>query len=156
MIWVDFTIMGIILVSSVVSLFRGFVREAFSLIAWMVALWVGWTFRLPMAGLLEGMVSVPSIRLLLAFCLLVVMTLLVGALVNYMVVKLVQKTGLSGMDRVLGLVFGLARGVVMVSVLVVIGKNTVVVNDPWWQQSQLIPHLNTIADRLIVIYEQYE
>jgi len=155
MIWVDFTLLGIILVSSVISLFRGFVREAFSLMAWMVAMWVGWTFRLPMAELLVNVVSVPSIRLLLAFCILVVMTLLVGALVNSMVVKLVQKTGLSGMDRLLGLGFGLARGVVMVSALVIMGKNTVAVQDPWWQQSQLIPHFEAVAGELTMWYQRW-
>jgi len=154
MIWVDFTILGIILLSSMVSLFRGFVREAFSLLAWMIALWVGWTFRLPMAELLVNVVSVPSLRTLLAFAILVVTTLLLGALINSMLVKLLQKTGLSGMDRLLGLGFGLARGVIIVSVLVIILKNTVAVNDPWWQQSQLIPHVTLIAEKLTALYQR--
>ncbi len=143
--WADLAILGIILVSALISLVRGFVREAFSLAVWVLAFWVSWTFFRPAASALEPWIATPSVRLGLAFAGLMVATLLVGGLVNYLVIRLVQKTGLSGSDRFIGMVFGAARGVLLVAVLVLLAGLTPLPADPWWQESRLIPYFEELA-----------
>lgn len=143
--WVDFVILAVILVSTLISLVRGFVREAMSLVVWVAAFWVSITYADRLEPLFVEHISTPSLRLALAFFLLFLATLIVGGLVNYLIGKLVDKTGLSGTDRVLGMVFGAARGVAVVALLVLLGGLTALPQDPWWKESSLMPHFQMLA-----------
>ncbi len=144
MIWVDYVILGIICLSSLVSLLRGFMREAFSLAAWILAFWISWTFFRDLAVHLVWF-TIPSVRLGAAFAILFLVTLILGAMVNYLVGQLVEKTGLSGTDRMVGIFFGAARGALLVSVMVLLAGLTPVPNDPWWQESLLIKYFQDLA-----------
>ncbi len=144
MIWVDYVILGIIGLSSLVSLLRGFMREAFSLAAWILAFWISWTFFRDLAVHLVWF-NIPSVRLGAAFAILFLVTLILGAMVNYLVGQLVEKTGLTGTDRMVGIFFGAARGALLVSVMVLLAGLTPVPNDPWWQESLLIKYFQDLA-----------
>jgi membrane protein required for colicin V production len=145
MIWVDYAILAIIALSALISVVRGFVREVLSLVAWIVAFWVSLTFMHDVAMLLVDRISVPSVRLVLAFLALFITTLLVAGVVNFLIVKLVVSTGLSGTDRTLGILFGIARGGAIVMVLVLLAGLTRLPRDPWWQESLFLKHFETIA-----------
>lgn len=145
MIWVDYVMLGIVLLSAVVSVLRGFVREALSLAGWVIAIWVGLSFADDLAPYLAQYISVPSVRMMAAFALLFVAALLVTALVNYLAVQLVEKTGITGTDRMLGVIFGIARGVAIVAILVLLAGATALPKDPWWSQSMLMHHFQDIA-----------
>jgi len=119
---------------------RGFVKEAMSLVIWIAAFAVAMNFKEPAADLLVNFIALASIRQLVAWGSLFVGTLLLGAVVNFLLGKLVSSTGLSGTDRTLGLVFGVFRGLLIVLALVIILPQAVPVNqDPWWLASSLIP-----------------
>lgn len=148
---VDYAIIGIIALSALISLWRGFVREAFSLAIWVFALWVASSFFRDAALRLAPWVDTPSVRLGLAFVLLMMVTLVVGGLVNYLLIRLVDKTGLSGTDRLFGMVFGVARGVVLVAALVLLAGLTPFPEDPWWQASSLLPYLQELALWLLAL-----
>ncbi len=145
LIWVDLVILGIILVSTIISLIRGFIREAFSLAVWILAFWVSWTFFRDLSVRLEPWIQTPSVRLGVAFAGLMVLSLVIGGLINYLVIRLIQSTGLSGSDRFIGMIFGAARGVLVVAVLVLLAGLTPVPADPWWQESKLIPYFEELA-----------
>lgn len=144
MIWIDYVILGVIGLSTIISLVRGFVREALSLVVWVFAFWVAWTFFRELAVHL-GVFSVPSVRLGVAFAILFIATLIVGALVNYLIGQLVDKTGLSGTDRLIGMLFGAARGALLIAVLVLLAGLTPFPEDPWWQESRLLGHFQELA-----------
>jgi len=145
--WADYLIVGIVGVSAVIALWRGFMREAISLASWVVAVWVALAYAGRLQTYLEPYIEVPSIRLGIAFALLLVVTLILGALLGVLMQKLVHSTGISGTDRVLGLVFGLGRGVLVVALIVLLAGLTPIPQDPWWQQSILIPHFEIVATR---------
>ncbi len=145
MIWVDYAILAIIGISALISIFRGLIREVLSLFAWGAAFVVARTFMAAVAEWFAGVVSVPSARLVLAFASLFVGTLLAAALVNLLVGKLIASTGLSGTDRMLGVLFGIGRGVVIVAALVLAAGLTPVPRDPWWQASLLLPRFEAMA-----------
>ena len=115
MVWLDFLILGIIALSSLISLARGFVREAFSLAIWVLAFWVSWSFFRHLEVPMRAWIGSPTARLGIAFALLMIVTLVVGGLVNYLIIQLVERTGMSGTDRLIGMVFGAARGVLLVA-----------------------------------------
>ncbi|QLF91881.1 CvpA family protein [Pseudomonas sp. ABC1] len=144
--WVDWAIIAIIVVSSLISLSRGFVKEALSLLTWIVAGVVAWMFGGALSHHLAPFVSTPSAQVIGACIILFVLTLLLGALVNFLVGELIRVTGMSGTDRFLGMVFGAARGGLLIVVLVGLLSLAPVQEDLWWRESTLIPHFLLIAD----------
>ncbi len=144
--WVDWAIIAIIAISSLISLSRGFVKEALSLLTWIIAGVVAWMFGGALSQHLSEFIATPSARVIAACALLFVATLLVGALINYLIAQLIRVTGLSGTDRFLGMVFGAARGALLVVLLVGLLSLAPVQQDPWWQQSALLPHFLMVAD----------
>ncbi|MCI0400116.1 MAG: CvpA family protein [Gammaproteobacteria bacterium] len=141
----DIAILGIIAVSALISLLRGFLREFLSLIGWVLAFWVGIQFAPDIAARLADHVSAPSLRFVLAFVGLFVATLVLASLVAYVVVKLGGKTEFAGVDRMLALVFGIARGAAIVGLLVLLAGLTPLPRDPWWSQSIFIGYFQEIA-----------
>jgi len=146
--WVDYTIIGILVVSTLLSLIRGFVREALSLVIWVLGFWVALTYSHALSEQLVEYIATPSIRLGVSFASLFIIVLFIGGFINFFLGQLVQKTGLSGTDRLLGIVFGIARGVLFVALLMLVGSFTKLPADPWWQQSQLMPYFQGITNWL--------
>ncbi|MFN3579000.1 MAG: CvpA family protein [Pseudomonas sp.] len=144
--WIDWAIIAIIAVSTLISLTRGFVKEALSLLTWIVAGLVAWLFGGALAEYLVPYIDTPSLRVIVACTLLFILTLILGGLINYLIGQLVLVTGLSGTDRFLGMVFGAARGALLIIVAVGLLSLAPVEEDGWWRQSELIPHFLLMAD----------
>ncbi len=138
--WADWTILSIIGISSLFSLKRGFVREALSLVTWVSAFVIARLFYQSLSVLLEPFIQTPSVRLAAAFAILFIAALVVGVLVNKLIGALVEATGLSATDRILGIGFGAARGGLIIVVIVALIGMTPAIHDRWFQESQLIPH----------------
>jgi membrane protein required for colicin V production len=145
MVWVDFFIVALVIISALISLMRGFVKEALSLATWIMAFWVSLTFVDALDALLANRIETPSVRMLVAFFSLFIVTLIIGAMINHFVGLAVKKTGLGGTDRMIGVLFGVARGVLVVAALVLLGILTEVNQDPWWENSTFIPVLEPVA-----------
>ncbi|MEN9728473.1 MAG: hypothetical protein RL434_2839 [Pseudomonadota bacterium] len=143
--WADLFILAVVGISALLSLFRGLVREVLSLLGWACAGWGAFVFASPLAARMAGVVEVPSARLALAFILLLVGILLAFALLNFLIGRLVAHTGLTATDRMLGVIFGVARGVAIATALVMIAGLTPLPRDPWWREPVLLPHVETLA-----------
>ena len=114
--WMDYAILLIIGLSIMIGLVRGFIREALSLATWVLAVWVGITFCTEASQYLKPYISHHLIRMGATFFILFAGVLITGSLISFLLTQLAHKTGLSGTDRVLGIVFGLTRGVLVVAV----------------------------------------
>lgn len=145
LIWVDYAIFAVIVLSALLSLFRGFLREALSVLGWVVAIWLAFTYSDRIEVFLENQISVPSLRQAAAFAIIFVVVLLLTAIVNFVIGRLIESTGLSGTDRMLGMVFGAARGAIIIGVLVLLAGLTALPRDPWWRQSVFVPHFERAA-----------
>lgn len=142
--WADWTLIIIILLSSLMSLKRGFIKEALSLATWVVAFIVARTFHTHFQTLLVDSISEPVLRVIAAFSILFIGTLLVGSGINFLVGALIRLTGLTPVDRILGVFFGMARGLILAVVVVAILRLTPMSTSEWWLSSVMIENLSIL------------
>jgi membrane protein required for colicin V production len=145
--WPDLVIIAIILISAIVSLFRGFIREALSLAVWILAFVFAFILSDDLAVYIPAAIETASLRQALAFGGIFLLVLIVGSLVNFLVAKLVDQTGLGATDRIIGMVFGLLRGALVVLLVVLLAALTPIPQDEWWQSSRLIGYFEQLAEQ---------
>lgn len=145
MVFADFLVFLIIVLSVIISLMRGFVKEAFSLAGWLVSLWIAMSFSSGMAELFGDAISDLTLRLLAAFVLLFVMSLVIFAIINYFAVQMVQRTGMTEIDRTVGAVFGFLRGILLVTVIVMLLGLTTMPKESWWDDSFFLFRFEAVA-----------
>ena len=144
--WLDYAIIAVIALSTVISLMRGFVKEAISLAVWFAALFIASQFYADLAVYFTK-INDDLIRNGAAIAVLFVVTLILGALVNHVIGQLVQATGLSGTDRALGAVFGGLRGILIASALLFfLDTFTPSASSTWWEESVLVPEFAVIIE----------
>ncbi len=148
MIWIDYLILVVIGLSALISVVRGFFKEAISLTGWIIAIWLGLAFSGSLAEWLSDLVSAPSVRIVMAFSMVLVVVLMLTALAIHLVTLMVKKSGLTGTDRMLGVIFGVGRGAIIVGILVLLAGLTPLPKDPWWRESTLLPHFELLAVKI--------
>lgn len=136
----DLALIGLLTISALVGLVRGLIREALSLAVWISAAWVAASHGGEVAPLFARTFDDPMIRLWVARALVFVAVLFAGSFLVWVVGYLVRDSIITGTDRMLGLMFGLARGVVVVALLVLALELFGLAAEPWWQQSKLVPY----------------
>ena len=142
---VDFGIITIIAVLLVLGLIWGFVKIAIALGTWIAASTISFGFAPNLASSLLMAIESPPMRLAAAMGILFILTLMVGALVSFLVRQFVSKTGLSGLDRILGMVIGLSLGLLVVIGMVFVAGLTNAPSYDWWQSSLLIERFESLA-----------
>ena len=146
MIWVDFLILGIVLVSTFISLIRGFVKEALSFGGWVAAVVVALMFTARFSELFKGVSDEPLLRYAVSFVTLLVLTLIATMIINVFASQLIKRTGLTSLDRFFGVLFGFFRGILLVLVLVVLGVIAQQQSKPWWKDSLFITNFEPTAN----------
>ena len=145
----DLIILLILLVSAAISFVRGFFREVLSLGAWIVSVAISVKFTPNLASLLESSITVAPLRSGIAFVLLFVLSLFVLSMVNHLVSGFIRRTGFTGTDRSIGVVFGLVRGGVIIIVLVLVAQiSTSLPREDWWKDSLLLAHFEEVGSWL--------
>lgn len=137
---IDVAIVILILLSAVIGLVRGLVREVLSLVVWAAALVLALLFSPQVAELLVGLIATPSLRYVTAFASVFIATLIIGGIVESLMARLIDGTGMTGTDRLLGFVFGGARGV-LVCIVALIAMRPFGEYQTWWENSLIVPEL---------------
>ena len=139
----DYAVIGIVALSLALGLWRGVVGEVIAIIAWIAAVMGALEFGTATGQAVFAGIADPAIRALAGCTLIFVGILVAMALVRLAVRQMVKALGLSLSDRLLGMIFGLARGVLVVLVLVAAGGMTSAPHQTWWQEAALAPPLET-------------
>lgn len=143
--WFDWAIAGVMILSMLVSIVRGFLREVVSLTAWLVAVWVSFNYSHTLSGLLTGYVESEFMRMVISVGLLFFAALIGGVFINVVVGGFMQRSRLSLADRMLGVVFGATRGLLIVTLVVMVAGMTDLPQSDWWLSSQLTPYFEHSA-----------
>jgi membrane protein required for colicin V production len=147
MVIVDYILLGALAVSIGIGFFRGFFKEAMSLITWVLAIWIAWRFSGILDPVLESVTS-PALKLWAGRVIMFVAVMLAGALISKLIVTLIHSSGLTHTDRVLGMVFGAGRGVIVVGLLVILFQTLELDREPWWEESLIVPRTAALTDTL--------
>lgn len=140
----DYAVIAIVTLSVALGVWRGVIGEVIALTAWVLAFfaaraWGGYVAQAVFAGVIAD----PVVRIVAAWVAVFVAVLLCMALLRLAVRGLLKALGLSPTDRLLGVVFGAARGALIVLVLVALGGMTSVVKEPWWRGAYFAAPLET-------------
>lgn len=148
---VDIIILVAALASMVFGWFRGLVREAISIASLLVAIWAAMRLGPAAGGWLGGTIDSTELQLWAGRFLIFVIVLAAGAVAGWGISKIVHLSGLSGFDRGLGGLFGLARAVLFVGIFVLTGRYAGFDAELWWLESRIIPYGEYVADWIIVM-----
>lgn len=143
----DLAIILILLGSMLIGLLRGLVVELMSILIWCTALFMAWRFGPRLADLFADQVELSSLRIFFGYGLVFVATLLIGGLLLFATRRLIRGTGLSATDRWFGLFFGLARGLLLVLLLMIMVGLTPLPQQRWWRNSAALAALQPLAGK---------
>lgn len=138
--WIDYAIIVVLLVSMSIGLIRGFVKELLSLVIWIIAFIVAMRYSIKLTGLFVSSIHNTTLRQGICFLILFIGVLLLGMLFNCLLNKLVSHLSFNGMNRLFGLIFGLLRGIALVTGLIILVQLTSLSKTPSWQRSTLLPY----------------
>jgi membrane protein required for colicin V production len=142
----DWIIIAIVVISCLIGVWRGFMREAISLATWIVGLWLAWTFSSSVEPMLGGLLSGPQVKVWVARLIILVLVVLAGNLVGFIVTRAVRYSPFGVADRLLGVLFGLLRGALLIGIGVILCELLELDAEPWWKDSALLPYTDFLGD----------
>jgi len=144
----DWVIAAIFLISIVVGIMRGFIKEVLSLTSWILAFWLGNRYCQEAGEFLSEFINIPAetFRVAAGFTVVFVGTLFLFAIISYVIAKVFVHGAIKGTDRVLGIVSGAVRAGAIVIAIMLVTRGIGLANSQWWAQSQLLPHFLPIAN----------
>jgi membrane protein required for colicin V production len=150
MTWFDYAVLAIIGLSVLLSIIHGFVREVLALASWIVAFLVAQTYVTAVEPLLPAAIPGLSLRMLAAFIIIFLVVLLAMTLLTIAVSSLVKRAGLGMVDRTLGAAFGMARGLAIVILTVLLAGLTTLPKQPAWRHAMFSAPLEALANAIKV------
>lgn len=141
----DYAVLLIVGFSVLLSVMRGMVREILALLSWVAAFWIANTFSGQLVPMLPATIPNESLRFLAAFVILFLVTLLVMSLVTIALSEVIKNLGLKPADRMMGALFGLARGMLIVLVIVLAAGLTTLPHQPFWRNAMFSAPLEAVA-----------
>ena len=141
-IWVDFVVITVLVLSFGLGVFRGIVRELLSLSSWIISIWLAYLYGDNLAVMIVPWVESERLSGLIGYVVVFVAVLVLLSLVGALLFKLFRVAGLTGTDRFLGGLFGCLRGVVVVTVLLFVAEWTPATGQVWFRESQIVPYFD--------------
>jgi membrane protein required for colicin V production len=145
---VDVLILVVLVGSTVIGALRGFVREAVSVVFWILAIWGAWQFGPVIEPHLGGLLADPSIAPWVGRLVILVLILVIGWVAGMLLSYFTRSMGLGPLDRVIGVLFGIVRGMVLVGLMIIGGELLHMNQEEWWNRSKLVPYGETVGDWL--------
>lgn len=145
MVTLDYIILAIVLISAVAGLIQGFLRETCALITWVLGVWLAWKLGPSLEPYLGGALRKAPYGLWAGRAIVFIAVLVIGSIIGAIVNYYVRLSIFSGLDRLLGFVLGLLRGVVIVGIAIILAQTVRLDGESWWKKSKLVSQLEPVA-----------
>ena len=139
----DWALLGVLLLSTGYGLVRGGVNEVFATLTWVGAILISFFYYSEVSSYL-GFIANPLVASIVAGAILFCGVVVVGGFASLGASKFLYHTGLSGTDHLLGLIFGLIRGLLLVELIYLGMRYLPLINEPWWANSFIVRHLDVV------------
>jgi membrane protein required for colicin V production len=144
----DFAIIAVLLMSVLIGIVRGFIRESLSIVSWIAAIWLGLAFCEPAGNLFSSWLENDALQLGAGFSVIFVVSLLIFSGLSHVIYKMVAVKAIKGTDRALGALFGVARAALLIGAFLLVARGLDVHVEPWWQGSFLVGYFEPVAEVL--------
>jgi len=144
----DYAVAVIFFISLLIGVIRGFIREIMSLLSWGLAIWTGFHFSQQFAHYFTSVITSPQLQQMAAGAVIFILVLVVMSFLSYLLNKLFSAGKISGPDRTLGALFGIARAGVIIAAAGFLVQSMGFTTEPWWQLSRSAPYITQAADAL--------
>src|SRR5262245_7107467 len=152
----DWIILSIVAISCLIGAWRGFLREAISLGAWVLGVWLAWTFASLLAPHLGGLLAHDQVRIWVARLIILIGVVLLGVVVGFFVTRFSRFSPFGNIDRLLGILFGFVRGAIIVGLFAILGKLVQLDEESWWKRSALMPYASIVGDWMRAIADDVD
>jgi membrane protein required for colicin V production len=146
----DYAVLVIVGISILISLMRGAVREILSLLGWVLAFYVARTYAIQVVPLLPYDIPSEKLKMLAAFIIVFLAVLLITSLIAIALSGLLKEIGLGWLNRLLGGVFGFLRGLLIVTVLMILAGMTQLPKDERWTNAMFSAPLEALVKTVLV------
>ena len=152
----DWIIAAIFLVSIVVGIMRGFIKESLSVVSWIVAIWLATTFCTQAGEFLTQYIDIPNpkFRTWAGFAVIFIGTLFLFSVVSFIIAKVLLQGPIKGTDRVLGIGFGALRASAIVVAIIIATRGMGFSNQNWWQESEFLARFIPVADYIEALFPE--
>lgn len=145
----DYIVLVIVGLSVLISLMRGGVREALSIAGWLVAFYVARTYASTIAPMLPAEIPAEQLKIVAAFVILFLVVLLISSLLSTALAGLLKIIRLGWINRLFGALFGFARGLLIVGILVMLAGMTEMPKDERWTNAMLSAPLEAMVKNVL-------
>ena len=146
--WIDYAIITVVGLSMLTGLFRGFLKELIALCVWILAIWLAYHYTSALDPWLQHYIQDKTARMVVGFIAILLMTIIAGGIFNALLSFILRRTGLSGTDRLLGMLFGFVRGVFIVALVLAGVKITSATGRDYTNNSVLYPKFDPLVNWL--------
>ena len=149
----DFVLVVTLAISTVIGFFRGFVSEILSLLIWVIAFWATFSFDDSLGIYLLSSIESEASRIWLSRLLIIAIVLIVGGIINKLLSKIVS-WNFTG-NLFFGILFGFFRGLVLITIIILILEDTRLYSEPWVQDAMLLEYAENITDFVTKLFLDY-
>ncbi|MFC3907584.1 CvpA family protein [Legionella dresdenensis] len=143
--WVDLAIIGVIALSVITGIVRGFLKELIALFVWGAGIWLAYNYSQALEPWLSQYIQDKTVCGVAGFVIILVSVIVIGGIFNAMLGFILKRSGMGGTDRTLGMVFGFVRGVFIVSLIMVIVKMTSLPHEEYARESKLYARFDPVV-----------
>ncbi len=144
--WIDVSVLAVVLLSVLIGVMRGFIKEALSLLNWGLAVTGSIYFHDISESYLSKFIDSLPVRSVVAYGVVFLVILVTGSIISHLISFIVKKSGLGGTDRMLGILFGFIRGVLVCSICLIVVSFTPIKKQVIWQHSQALPYFEPLMN----------
>ena len=144
----DIILVVFIAISILIGIYRGFVKEILSITAWTLAFIVAWRYGEQAKRFVSPYISQEPLDLAVAYVAVFLITLITLSVISYIISQLFASTGMTGLDRSLGSIFGVIRAAVIIAILILVGRFMAMDQQQWWTDSQMLPYFEPLVEWL--------